>query len=57
MYARCYGELEIAKSHFNELPLKVRKRMAQINYKKAELKCPQHMDIGRLMREATTELI
>ena len=56
MYARCYGELEIAKSHFNELPLKVRKRMAQINYKKAELKCPQRMDIGRLMREATTEL-
>ena len=57
MYARCYGELEIAKSHFNELPLKVRKRMAQINYKKAELKCPQRMDIGRLMREASTDLI
>jgi len=57
MYARCYGELENAKSHFNELPLKVRERMAHIDYKKAEQKCPQRMDIGRLMREATTELV
>ena len=57
MYARCYGELENAKSHFNELPFKVRERMAHIDYKKAEQKCPQRMDIGRLMREATTELV
>ena len=56
MYARCYGELENAKSYFNEIPLKVRKRMAHINYKEAEKKCPQRMEIGRLMREATTEL-
>ena len=57
IYARCYGELENAKSHFNELPFKVRERMAHIDYKKAEQKCPQRMDIGRLMREATTELV
>ena len=57
MYARCYGELENAKSHFNELPFKVRERMGHIDYKKAEQKCPQRMDIGRLMREATTELV
>ena len=57
MYARCYGELEDAKSHFNEIPLKVRKRIAHIDYKKAEQKCPQRMEIGRLMKEAATELI
>lgn len=56
MYARCYGELANAKSHFNEIPLDVRKQMAHIDYKKAEQKCPQRMEIGRLMREATTEL-
>jgi predicted aldo/keto reductase-like oxidoreductase len=56
MYARCYGELENAKSIFNKLPLNVRKRMAHIDYKEAEKKCPQHMEIGRHMREATTEL-
>ncbi|MGD8891135.1 MAG: aldo/keto reductase [Desulfobacterales bacterium] len=57
MYARCYGELENAKLHFNNLPLKVLKRMAHIDYKKAEHKCPQRMDIGGLMREATTKLL
>ena len=57
MYARCYGELENAKSNFNEIPLNVRKRMAHIDYKEAEKKCPQRMQIGSLMREATTELV
>ena len=57
MYARFYGELENAKSYFNEIPLKVRKRMAHINYKEAKKKCPQRMEIGRLMREASTELV
>ena len=57
MYARCYGELENARSQFDEIPLKVRKRMAHIDYKEAEKKCPQRMEIGRLMREATTELV
>jgi predicted aldo/keto reductase-like oxidoreductase len=57
MYARCYGEPERAKSQFKEFPLEVRKRMAQIDYTKAERKCPQRMEIGRLMREATTALV
>ena len=57
MYARCYGDRDNAKSLFKGLPLKVRKRMAKIDYQKAERKCPQCMDIGRLMREATTELV
>ena len=56
MYARCYGELENAKSNFNEIPVNVRKRMARIDYKNAEKKCPQRMEIGRLMREAKSEL-
>lgn len=57
MYARCYGELENAKSYFNNIPSRVRKRMTKIEYKYAERKCPQRIDIGRLMREATTELV
>jgi hypothetical protein len=56
MYARCYGELENARSQFDEIPLKVRKRMAYLDYKEAEIKCPQRMQIGRLMREAVAEL-
>ncbi len=57
MYARSYGELEKAKSNLNKLPLDVRKRMANIDYNAAEKKCPQRMEIGRLMKEATIELV
>ncbi|MDJ0816800.1 MAG: aldo/keto reductase [Desulfobacterales bacterium] len=56
MYARCYGELETAISYFNDIPLNVRNRIAHIDYRKAERKCPRGLDIGRLMREATLEL-
>ena len=56
MYSRCYGEPERAKSAFNGLPLKVRRLMGDIDYRKAEQKCPQKMQIGRLMQEAAIEL-
>ena len=56
MYGRCYGELERAKSAFKELPSKVRKQVELLNYKEAERKCPQGLQIGRLMREAVIEL-
>ena len=56
MYARCYGELENAQTHFSEIPPEVRKRMLHINYQKAERKCPRRIEIGRLMQEAAAEL-
>jgi predicted aldo/keto reductase-like oxidoreductase len=57
MYSRCYGEPERAKLAFNRLPSHTRKRIADIDYRKAELICPQGMQIGQLMREATLELV
>jgi predicted aldo/keto reductase-like oxidoreductase len=56
MYSRGYGEPERAKSAFNRLPSKVRRCLANIDYRKAELKCPQRMQIGQLMCEAAIEL-
>jgi len=56
MYSRCYGELERAKSAFKRLPSEVRKHMVNLNYRVAEQKCPQKIQIGRLMREANIEL-
>ena len=56
MYARCYGESERAKSAFNGLPSKVRRQMKNIDYREVERKCPQRMQIGRLMKEAAIEL-
>ena len=56
MYARCYWESERAKSAFNGLPSKVRRQMKNIDYREVERKCPQRMQIGRLMKEAAIEL-
>ncbi len=56
MYSRCYGESEGAKAAFKEVPSEVRERMALVDYRDAENKCPQGMPIGRLMREAVIEL-
>jgi predicted aldo/keto reductase-like oxidoreductase len=56
MYGRSYGEPDRAKAAFNELPAEVRGRMAAVDYRSAEGKCPQGMPIGRLMREAVVEL-
>lgn len=56
MYSRCYGESERAKSAFNELPSEVRERMAVMDFKDAENRCPQGMPIGRLIQEAVIEL-
>ena len=57
MYHRSYGESESAKALFKELPSEVRKYISNIDYTTAEKKCPQKMQIGRLMREATIELV
>jgi len=56
MYSRCYGESERAKSAFKELPSEVRERMAVMDFKDAENRCPQGMPIGRLIQEAVIEL-
>jgi predicted aldo/keto reductase-like oxidoreductase len=57
MYARAYGNLERAKTLFHKIPLKVRTRMASLDYSEAEQRCPQRMQIGKLMKEATIELV
>ena len=56
MYARSYGDRENARSLFRKIPREIRTRMSALDYSIAEQKCPQKMDIGRLMREAAIEL-
>ena len=56
MYSRCYGEVERASAAFHALPKAARSKMARLNYTEAERRCPQGMPIGRLMREAVSEL-
>ncbi len=56
MYCRSYGDRHYARAAFNTIPEKIRRRLANADYSKAEQRCPQKMAIGQLMREAIQEL-
>ncbi len=56
MYARSYGDRDLAASLFGRLPKTVRKKIVDSDYSEAERKCPQKMSIGKLMKEAAEEL-
>jgi hypothetical protein len=56
MYARSYGDRHRARTHFQKIPLPIRRQMAIIDFSPAEKKCPQRMAIGDLMRQALDEL-
>jgi predicted aldo/keto reductase-like oxidoreductase len=52
MYHQYYGEPELARLTFAELPEKVRQRLTEVDYTQAEQACPQGLDIAALMRQA-----
>lgn len=56
MYCRSYGNRDLAKSLFSELPPKIREKLAIVDYSGAEKICPQGMAIGKLVTEAIEEL-
>jgi len=57
MYVRSYGDSKKARKLFKEIPLEVQKRIANLEYRNAEQKCPQRIQIGRLMRKAASEWV
>jgi hypothetical protein len=56
MYSRTYGESDLARILYGELPLEVRHQLASLDYGAAESCCPRKLPIARLMREAATLL-
>jgi len=56
MYYHSYGERDMAREHFAQLPEELRLRLASMDFSAAERRCPQGIEIGRLMKEATTAL-
>lgn len=56
MYARDYGDRDRGKRLFQAIPRSVRNRLAKLDYQAAQQRCPQGMDIARLMSEAVAEL-
>ena len=56
MYSRQYGEHDHACERFQNIASNIRQKMTDLDYSLAEQRCPQKMQIGRLMREAGEEL-
>jgi predicted aldo/keto reductase-like oxidoreductase len=56
MYHNSYGEKELARRLFAELPAQARARLARTDYSPAEARCPQHLPIAALMAEAGKKL-
>ncbi len=56
MYWRSYGNLELARSVYSQLPTEALANMAEKDFVPAERRCPQGLAIGRLMREAEEAL-
>ena len=52
MYHRSYGDQELARTVFGQLPDTARRGLAGFNYAAAEKACPHRLPIGQLMREA-----
>ncbi len=52
MYHRSYGNQELARTVFGQLPETARRGLAGFDYAAAERACPHGLPIGQLMREA-----
>jgi predicted aldo/keto reductase-like oxidoreductase len=52
MYHQYYGEPELARVTFAELPAAVRQRLTEEDYSRAEQACPHRLPIAALMRQA-----
>jgi predicted aldo/keto reductase-like oxidoreductase len=56
MYHNSYGDTQLAKQTFAAIPADVRARLLTADYRLAEQRCPQHMPIARLVRQAVEKL-
>ena len=56
MYYNAYGQKEKARELFAEIPGSIRGKLSSIDYSVAEVRCPQHLPIGKLVAEAVGKL-
>ena len=56
MYHNSYGDSQLARQTFAEIPADVRSRLLTADYRLAEQRCPQRMPIARLVRQAVEKL-
>ncbi len=56
MYHNSYGDKQLARQAFEEIPADVRARLLTTDYALAEARCPQRLPIGRLIAQAADKL-
>jgi predicted aldo/keto reductase-like oxidoreductase len=56
MYCNSYGDIQLARQSFAQIPADVRNRLTSIDYSTAESRCPQRMPIGKYIAEAVSKL-
>jgi predicted aldo/keto reductase-like oxidoreductase len=56
MYYRSYGEQDMARRLYAEIPSEVRGHLDSLDFSIAEGRCPQRLQIGRIMKEAAVLL-
>jgi hypothetical protein len=56
MYNHSYGDREMASRLFNELPEDVKANIMRADFRQAEKKCPQNIQIAKLLRGAVRDL-
>jgi len=56
MYYNSYGDRDKALALFNALPTDQKRNICQTDYSKAEKKCPQRIQIGKVLKEIHVDL-
>ncbi|MHC4122128.1 MAG: aldo/keto reductase [Planctomycetota bacterium] len=56
MYYNSYGEQNIARELFAQIPTNVRGKLLRIDYSSVEAYCPQRLPIGKLVTDAVSKL-
>ena len=56
MYCNSYGEPERARELFAQIPYDVRIKLLTLDYREVEIRCPEHLPVGKLIAEAVHRL-
>ncbi len=56
MYHDSYGQKQLARDYFAQIPANVRQRLLTVDYAAAETLCPQRMPIAKMMTQAVQKL-
>jgi hypothetical protein len=56
MYYNSYGDRDMARELFAQLPASIKAKLPRTDYRASEARCPQRLPIGKLVTEAVSKL-